>query len=53
MQQSLPPFLAAILGVIAAMLFMSPFVHWLALVQTSLAKHGGDFFSIVRRARCS
>jgi hypothetical protein len=43
MQQSLPPFLAAILGVIAAMIFMSPFVHWLALVQTSFAKHGGNF----------
>jgi hypothetical protein len=41
MQISLPPFLAAILGVLAAMVFMSPLVHWLALVRTSLAKHGG------------
>jgi hypothetical protein len=49
MQQSLPPFLAAILGVIAAMIFMSPFVHWLALVQTSFAKHGGNFLGPAKR----
>jgi hypothetical protein len=49
MQQSLPPFLAAILGVIAAMLFMSPFVHWLALVQTSFAKHSGVFLGPAKR----
>jgi hypothetical protein len=49
MQQSGPPFLAAILGVIAAMIFMSPFVHWLALVQTSFAKHGGNFLGPAKR----
>jgi hypothetical protein len=49
MQQSLPPFLAAILGVIAAVFFMSQFVHWLALVQTSFAKHGGDFLGPTKR----
>ena len=41
MQHSVTPILAAILGVVAAMIFMTPFVHWLALIQTSLAKHGG------------
>ena len=49
MQQSLPPFLAASLGVIAAMIFMSPFVHWLALVHTSFAKHGGNFLGPAKR----
>jgi hypothetical protein len=49
MQQPLPPFFAAILGVIAAMIFMSPFVHWLALVQTSLTKHGGVFLGPAKR----
>jgi hypothetical protein len=49
MQQSLPPFLAAILGVIAAMSFMSPFVHWLALVQTSFAKHAGNCLGSPKR----
>jgi hypothetical protein len=49
MQQTLPPFLAAILGVIAAMLFMSPFVHWLALVHTSFAKHSGVFSGPAKR----
>jgi hypothetical protein len=37
MQPSVPLFLPTIVGVFAAMIFMSPFVHWLALVQTSLA----------------
>ena len=41
MQHSVPPFLAAFLGVLAAMFFMSPLVHWLALIQSTLAKHGG------------
>jgi hypothetical protein len=49
MQPSVPPFLAAIIGVFAAMIFMSPFVHWLALVQTSLAKHGGVFLGPAKR----
>ncbi len=49
MQPSVPPFLATILGVFAAMIFMSPFVHWLALVQTSLAKHGGVFMGPAKR----
>jgi hypothetical protein len=49
MQPSVPPFLAVILGVFAAMIFMSPFVHWLALVQTSLAKHGGVFLGPPKR----
>jgi hypothetical protein len=49
MQVSVPPFLATILGVLAAMIFMSPFVHWLALVRTSLAKHGGMPLSHAKR----
>jgi len=49
MQNSLPPFFPAILGVLAAMIFMSPFVHWLALVQTCFAKHGGVFLGPVKR----
>ncbi len=49
MQPSIPPFLAAILGVVAAMIFMSPFVHWLALVHTSFAKHGGIFLGPAKR----
>lgn len=49
MQHSVPPILAAILGVVAAMIFMSPFVHWLALVQTSLVKHGGVFLGPAKR----
>jgi hypothetical protein len=49
MQISLPPFLAAILGVLAAMVFMSPLVHWLALVRTSLARHGGMFLGPAKR----
>lgn len=49
MQHSVPPFLVAILGVFAAMIFMSPFVHWLALVRTSFAKHGGIFVGPAKR----
>lgn len=49
MQHSVPPFLTAILGVLAAMIFMSPFVHWFALVQTSWAKHGGAFLGPDKR----
>jgi hypothetical protein len=49
MQHSFPPFLTAILGVIAAMFFMSPFVHWLALLQTSFTKHGGHFLGPRKR----
>jgi hypothetical protein len=49
MQSSLPPVLAATLGVFAAMAFMSPFVHWLALVQTSLAKHSDTFQGPAKR----
>jgi hypothetical protein len=49
MQLSVPPSLAASLGVFAAMIFMSPFVHWLALVQTSWAKHGGVFLGPDKR----
>jgi hypothetical protein len=49
MQHSVPPFLAAILGVFAAAFFMTLFVHWLALVRTSLAKHGGIFLGPAKR----
>ena len=49
MQNSLPPFFAAILGVFAAMIFVSPFVHWLALVQISFAKHGGVSLGSAKR----
>lgn len=49
MQVSVPPFFATVLGVLAAMTFMSPFVHWLALVRTSLAKHGGMFQGPAKR----
>jgi hypothetical protein len=49
MQHSIPPFFVAILGVFAAAIFMSPFVHWLALVRTSFAKHGGIFLGPAKR----
>jgi hypothetical protein len=49
MQHSVPPFLATIFGLVAAMFFLSPFVHWLALVQTSWAKHGGIFLGPPKR----
>ena len=37
MQPSVPLFLPTVFGAFVAMIFMSPFVRWLALVQTSLA----------------
>ena len=43
MQAGFPPVLAAFVGVLAAALFTSALTHWVALLHTTLAKHGGSF----------
>jgi hypothetical protein len=49
MQPSIPPFLAVTSGVIAAMFFIGPFGHWLALAHASWVKHGGAFLGPAKR----
>jgi hypothetical protein len=43
MGPSFPPVLAVLIGVLAAGLFTSAFAHWMALLHTTLAKHGGSY----------
>jgi hypothetical protein len=43
MQLPFPPILAALVGLVAAAVFMGAFIHWIALLHASLSKHGGDF----------
>jgi hypothetical protein len=43
MEASFPPALAVFVGLFAAAFFTSAFTHWIALLHTTLAKHGGSF----------